>query len=204
MMGHMRLPESAAAVLPEALKEDLRRAAFYPELVAASMAEELGERTVHAHLVHVDTHFDYDDLHRHITVLVLADGVLAAVHLTDFPADEFQNQVRAQVSTEIIPMAKIGSVVITTVYDSPQNYRPGDAVSEITLAVTWAGGYRVDLIPAVCPNPECEVDHGSTGTSTPEDLVLRIAGEAEGQTAVNKGLTFARALRAANLEYHAR
>ena len=63
--------------------------------------------------------------------------------------------------------------------------------------MTWAGGQRIDLAPAGCADPECDADHGYTGTSTREDLVLRVAAEAEGQGAVDQALAFYRELRRA-------
>lgn len=177
------------------LTADLERTGFYPELVATTLREELEGRSVNAHLVHVDTHFDYDDVHRHITVLALSEDVLAAVHLSDFPVDDTGQRVRAQVATELIPVRRLDSVVVTTQHSDPQRYRPTDPIAEMTLAVTWAGGQRLDLIPATCPDPDCTADHGFTGTLAREDLTLRVAAEAEGQESVDNALTFARALR---------
>lgn len=70
--------------------------------------------------------------------------------------------------------------------------------------MTWAGGQRIDLAPAGCADPQCDADHGYTGTSAREDLVLRVAAEAEGQSAVDAAVSFARALRRATVEWSAR
>ena len=51
----------------------------------------------------------------------------------------------------------------------------------MTLGVQWAGGQRLDLQPAGCADPQCEEDHGYTGTAAREDLVIRVAADAEGQ-----------------------
>jgi len=199
-------PAAAAHRAPDgdtgapSLGADLERAGFYPALVADALDSVLDGRPVTSHLVHVDTHFDYDEIHRHITVLALAGDVLAALHLDDHALDEAGEQVMAQVSTEVVPLRRIDSVVATTVHPQPQDYRRGDPVAEVTLSVTWAGGQRIDLAPATCGDPECEVDHGYSGTSAREDLVLRVAAEAEGQRAVDAALAFSRALRRATLE----
>lgn len=182
------------------LGADLERAGFYPELVADVLDSVLDGRTVTSHLVHVDTHFDYDEVHRHITVLALAGDVLAALHLDDHALDDAGEQVMAQVSTEVVPVRRIDSVVATTVHPQPQHFRRGDPVAEVTLAVNWAGGQRIDLAPAACADPNCDADHGYTGTTAQEDLVLRVAAEAEGQRAVDAALAFYRDLRRATIE----
>ena len=182
------------------LGADIERAGFYPELVADVLDSVLDGREVSSHLVHVDTHFDYDEIHRHITVLALAGDVMAALHLDDHALDEAGEQVMAQVSTEMVPLWRIDSVVTTTMHPQPQTFRRGDPIAEVTLSVTWAGGQRLDLAPAACGDPNCEADHGYTGTSTREDLVLRVAAEAEGQQAVNQALAFYRELRRATVQ----
>lgn len=191
-------------VLPADLALDIDRAGFYPQLVADVMGQQLGDREILSHYVHVETHFGYDDLHRHITVLVLAEGnVLAALHLNDLDDldDEPQHgSARASVATEIVPLSKIGSCVVTTGYDNPQGYTPGEPPSEVTLVLSWAGGARMEFVPNLCDGPNCDADHGYMGTRIAEDLVLRIAGKADGPQAVNKALTFSRRLRDAILD----
>lgn len=199
-----RNPGSGQHAGGTSLGEALERAGFYPELVADTLDEVLDGRTVSTHLVHVDTHFDYDEIHRHITVLALAEDVLAALHLDDHALDEGGHHMMAQVSTEVVPLRRIDAVVATTVHPRPEQYRRGDPVAEVTLAVTWAGGQRIDLAPAACADPQCDADHGYTGTSSREDLVLRVAAEAEGQSAVDAALSFARALRRATVEWSGR
>lgn len=187
-------------VLPAELALDIERAGFYPQLVADVMGQQLGEREILSHYVHVETHFGYDDLHRHITVLVLGEGnVLAALHLNDLQ-DEPQSAARASVATEIVPLSKIDSCVVTTGYDAPQHYQPGQGPSEVTLVLSWAGGARMEFLPNLCDDPECDADHGYLATRIAEDLVLRIAGKADGQRAVDKALAFSRKLRDAILE----
>lgn len=181
------------------LEQALARAGYYPELVSHAVALELEGRTVHAHLVHVDTHFDYEEIHRHITVLVVADDVMLAVHLDDHAADPAGHSVLAQVATEMVPLRAIESVLITTGHATPERYRPTDPVAEVTLGVQWAGGQRLDLQPAGCADPQCDADHGYTGTSVREDLVIRVAADAEGQGAVDAALAFARTLRRVHL-----
>jgi len=84
------------------------------------------------------------------------------------------------------------------VYAQPQNYKPSDPVREVTLSIAWSGGQRLDIAPASCGDPQCEADHGYTGTIAREDIGLRISAEADGLQAVQDAKDFARALRAAN------
>ncbi len=192
-------PPAGQGAAGPTLGSDIERAGFYPELVADVLDDVLEGRQVTSHLVHVDTHFDYDEIHRHITVLALAGDVMAALHLDDHAMDEAGRQVMAQVSTELVPLWRIDSVVATTMHPQPQDFRRGDPVAEVTLSVTWAGGQRLDLAPASCGDPDCDADHGYTGTSAREDLVLRVAAEAEGPQAVAQALAFYRELRRATV-----
>jgi hypothetical protein len=71
-------------------------------------------------------------------------------------------------------------------------------VREVTLAIAWSGGQRLEMGPASCGDPQCEADHGYSGTIAQEDIVLRISAEADGLQAVQDAKLFARALRAVN------
>ena len=130
------------------LDASLVRAGFYPDLVAHAIAVELEGRTPDAHLVHVDTHFDYEEIHRHITALVLAGDTLLAVHLDDHAADPAGQAVLAQVSTEMVPVRALGSVVLTTGHADPARFRPSDPVAEMTLGLLWAGGLQIQALAA--------------------------------------------------------
>ena len=66
-----------------------------------------------------------------------------------------------------------------------------------SLTVGWGAVARLDLEPATCGDPECEADHGYTGTSTADDLCVRVSAEGDGAEAVLRALEFARALSAA-------
>jgi hypothetical protein len=55
----------------------------------------------------------------------------------------------------------------------------------------------VDLEPATCGDPECEGDHGYTGTMTADDFSLRMSSAADGAEAVSQLLAFAQSLSAA-------
>ena len=56
---------------------------------------------------------------------------------------------------------------------------------------------RIDVEPATCGDPECDAEHGLTGSVTPDDVVVRVSARAEGKDAVRAAVGFARALSAA-------
>lgn len=178
------------------LEDALQRAGFYPLLVTDVVADALDGRECLSHLVHLETHFDRTEIHRHITVLVLTEDMLVITHVDDQQLDDEGEQMVAQISTESVPVSQIRSVVLSYIYAQPQDYKPSDPARELTVAIAWSGGQRVDVGPASCGDPDCDADHGYTGTIAQEDIALRISAEAEGLQAVADAKAFARALRA--------
>ncbi|WP_323961562.1 hypothetical protein GC088_06610 [Arthrobacter sp. JZ12] len=177
------------------LDASLERAGFYPRLVADVVHDALDGREPLSHVVHLETHFERTEVRRHITVLVLTDDMLVVTHVDDQQHDDAGEQVTAQVSTESVPVSQIRSVVLSYLYSQPQNYKPSDPARELTLGIAWSGGQRLDMGPASCGDPQCEADHGYTGTIAQEDIVLRVSAEADGLQAVQNAKAFARALR---------
>lgn len=182
------------------LDASIERAGFYPTLLADVVHDALDGREPLSHLIHLETHFDRTEVHRHITVLVLTEDMLVITHVDDQQLDEAGEQMMAQVSTESVPVAQIRSVVLGYMYSQPQNYKPSDQARELTLAIAWSGGQRLDIGPAGCADPQCEADHGYTGTIAQEDIVLRVSAEADGIQAVQNAKAFARALRKVNTD----
>lgn len=181
------------------LFQDINTAGFYPQLVEDVVRDSLDGRQPVSHLVQLETHFDNTELQRHITVLVLAEDVLHITHVDDQQYDEKGRDVVARVSTETVGISQIRSVTLSYAYHQPQNYRPGTPIMELTLAVSWTGTQQLELYPAMCEDPECQADHGYTGTAASEDVVMRISSEADGKDAVDGAREFARTLRRANL-----
>ena len=180
------------------LDSSLERAGFYPRLVADVVHDALDGREPLSHVVHLETHFERTEVHRHITVLVLTEDMLVITHVDDQQLDDAGEQVTAQISTESVPVSQIRSVVLSYLYAQPQDYKPSDPAREMTLAIAWSGGQRLDMGPAACGDPQCDADHGYTGTIAQEDIVLRVSAEADGVQAVQNAKSFARALRKVN------
>jgi hypothetical protein len=64
------------------------------------------------------------------------------------------------------------------------------------LTIGWGAVQRVDLEPAGCNDPQCEADHGYTGTLSSDDFSLRVSAAADGSDAVDGLLSFAASLSA--------
>ncbi|MDN5630801.1 MULTISPECIES: DUF5998 family protein [Kocuria] len=181
------------------LVQDIEKAGFYPQLVTDVVRDSLDGRRPVSHLVQLETHFTNTELHRHITALVLAEDVLHITHVDDQQVDDAGAETVARVSTETVPISQIRSVTLSYAYHQPQNYTPGTPIMELNLAVSWTGTQQLELYPAMCEDPECQADHGYSGTAASEDVVMRISSEADGQDAVEGAREFARTLRRANV-----
>ena len=175
------------------LTAQLHRAGYYPELVADVIDIALADEEVVAHLVQPETTFD-SEVRRHLTVLVLTPTRLVTAHVDDHTGEDPARPGSASATTEVVPVREIRSVALTHVIADPAQYPRRGATREVTLAVGWGAVSRVDLEPASCVDPNCTADHGLTGQVTPDDVVVRVSGEAEGDAAVRAAVDFAKAL----------
>lgn len=183
----------------QALTHDIQQAGFYPELVLDTVAEALDGLEPTAHLVQVETHFDQNEVHRHITVMVVAGEYLLVAHLDDQALDEEGQQVLAHVSVETLHVSKLTTLTVSYSYPQPQEYVAGHPVSEVSILIAWTGSHRLDIQPAGCDDPGCEDNHGYTGVVPREDMLIRISASADGDEATQQARNFARALRSAHL-----
>ena len=181
-------------VLGDGLRTAIERAGYYPDLVSETVETALGGEGVESWLVHHEAAFDHDELRRHVTVLVLTPTRLVVGHTDDHPADEGSSVPYAITSTEAVPLARIGSVVVSRTLADPATYRRGAAPRDVVVTVSWGVVSRLDVEPATCSDPECEADHGYTGTATADDLSVRVSAEGDGADAVAQALVFASAL----------
>ncbi|RJK96274.1 DUF5998 family protein [Vallicoccus soli] len=192
--------QTTARGLPARLRADIERAGYYPALVVDATADAIAGEEVLAHLVHQETTFDGDEVRRHVTVLALTPSRLVIGHTDDHAEQGAPGQGAAPVamtSAESVDVGRIRSLVVTRVVPDPERYVPGTPPQEVTLTVAWGAVSRVDLEPAGCSDPECDADHGYTGSATADDLSLRISAAAEGPEAVTAALAFAADLSAA-------
>ncbi|UFU01616.1 DUF5998 family protein [Ruania suaedae] len=181
------------------LRREIQRAGYYPSLVTDVLEVALAGEEVRSFLVHPETMFDRTEVRRHITTLVLTPTRLVVAHVDDIPGEQPDGSVNAAATTEAIPLRQVRSVGLTHGVNDPAAYRQGAGGSELTIALSWGAVSRLDLEPATCPDPECEADHGLTGTSVPDDLVVRISAQAEGPHAMEAAIAFATALSGATV-----
>ncbi|WP_435300224.1 DUF5998 family protein [Timonella sp. A28] len=181
-----------------ALASSLERSGYYPQFVSSVLDIALADEPVIGHLVHVETTFATAEVRRHVTVLALTSTRLVVAHVDDHAGESHTGQAesRAAATTESVALSAIKSVVLTHAVASPEQFVPGQLPVELTLAIGWGAVSRMDLEPAVCPDPNCEADHGYSGALTSDDVMIRISAEAEGNSAVKDALVFARTLSA--------
>ncbi|MEJ5914210.1 DUF5998 family protein [Pseudokineococcus sp. 1T1Z-3] len=189
--------------LPAPLRRAVDHAGYYPDLVADVVAVALGGEEVTEHLVHQETTFDGEEVRRHVTVVVLTPSRLVVAHaddgtdLVEGPAAAAPRSHAAAATTEAVPLAQVRSVLLSHVVQRPDRYRGGDPSAELTVTIGWGSVQRLDLEPASCADPQCEADHGYSGSLAGDDVVLRVSAAADGADAVARALRFAAALSAA-------
>ena len=184
------------ARLPATLIAEVERAGYYPALVIDALDVAVAGEEVRAFLVHQETTFDRE-VRRHVTVFALTRARLVVAHADDHEADELSAEAYASASTEAVPLHLVRSVVLTHAVSHPEKHRVGAVPRELSLTIGWGALTRVDLEPAGCADPECEADHGYTGTLAADDITVRLSAAAEGADAVRAAADFARALSAA-------
>jgi hypothetical protein len=187
--------------LPRALVEGVERAGYYPALVNDALEVAVAGEEVRSFLVHQETTFDRVEVRRHVTVLALTPTRLVVAHADDHDPDALSPEPYASASTEAVPLHKVNSVVLSHVVTRPERHRAGATPRELSFTVGWGSLTRVDLEPASCSDPDCEADHGYTGTLAADDITVRLSAEAEGEGAVRAAVEFARALSAATTAY---
>lgn len=197
-MGFMAdLPVTSSGLstaMPGDLRAAVERCGYYPTVVLHSLALSMGDESVNSFLVHHEATFDRDELRRHLTVVLLTPTRLVIGHTDDFPADDQGGPAHAATSTEAVRIDRINSVVISHVIDGPEQYNDSVIPRELVISVGWGAVSRLDLEPATCGDPECEADHGYTGSSTVDDLSVRVSIAADGVEGVEQAVAFAAAL----------
>jgi hypothetical protein len=154
----------------------------------------VGGEPVASYLVHQETTFDANEVRRHVTVLVLTSTRFIVSHTDEQAADDTSPSPYATTSTESVKLARISSVVLSRVVANPESYTPGTLPREVVLTIGWGAVSRLDLEPAACGDPNCEADHGYTGSSTADDLSLRVSEAGDGPETVRQALAFAQVL----------
>ncbi len=185
------------------LRSEIAASGYYPELVADTMATALGGEEPLSYVIQHEATFDRDELRRHISLLLLTTSRLLVLHIDDFPPDETCPVPYASANSEAVRLVDVRSVVVNRIVGNPALHKPGGGVREVMLTIGWGAVSRLDLEPAVCGDPDCTADHGFTGSTSNDDLSVRVSEAGDGAEAVVRTLEFAGALSAA-ISQHAR
>ena len=174
------------------LRSAIERTGYYPDVVADGVASALAGEDVVSFFVHHEPTFERDEVRRHLTVVVLTPSRLVLAHTDEHAGDDLLPEPYTSTSTEAIALSAVKSVVVTRMVTSPATgpSKPAEAM----LTIGWGAVSRVDLEPAGCQDPECEADHGYTGTVTADDFSIRVSAAAEGADGVERLLAFAESL----------
>lgn len=180
-----------------ALRADLQTCGYFPALVEDAVLLAVGDEEVLEFVVHHEPTFNRDEIRRHLTILVLTPTRLVVGHTDEQPPDAPGGAMAAATSTESINLAAINTVALTRVITEPERYRQGAPAYEAWLSVSWGAMRRIDLEPAGCADPNCEADHGLTGTMAPDDLIVRMSAAADGAERVEGLIRFTTVLQRA-------
>jgi hypothetical protein len=176
------------------LREALDRTGYYPEVVADAVTEAVGGEQVVSFYVHHEPTFEREEVRRHQSVIVLTPSRLILAHTDEHAGDDLLPEPYTSTSTEAVSLSAVSSVVVTRMTANP-TAGPQPPV-EAVLTIGWGAVHRVDLEPAGCNDPQCEADHGYTGTLSSDDFSLRVSAAADGSDAVPGLLSFAGSLSA--------
>jgi len=178
----------------DGLREAVERCGYYPEVVVESVDLARAGEQVLSFLVHHEATFEQDELRRHLSVLALTPTRLIVGHTDEHPSDSTTPRPHATTSTESVRLSRIHSVVVTRVVDDPATHERGALARELVLSIGWGAISRIDVEPATCGDPECEADHGYTGTSALDDFSVRMSIAADGEAGIVEAIDFAKAL----------
>lgn len=176
------------------LQSAINRTGYYPEVVTDAVTGALGGEPVVSFYVHHEPTFERDEVRRHQTVIVLTPSRLILAHTDEHAGDDLLPEPYTSTSTEAVTLRAVASVVVTRMTTDPTaGPRPP---AEAVLTIGWGAVSRVDLEPAGCNDPQCEADHGYTGSLSSDDFSLRVSAAADGKDAVGGLLSFAASLSA--------
>jgi hypothetical protein len=171
---------------------EISRSGYYPEIVADGLRDAVADESIQAYVLHHEPTFDRDEIRRHMTVLVLTPTRVVLLHTDEHPPDDLLPHPYTSTTSEAVAISQVRSVVVTRMVSTATHQ-----LEEAVLTMGWGAVSRVDLEPAHCDDPECEADHGFTGSVTGDDFSLRMSATADGGAAVGRLLEFARFLSAA-------
>lgn len=174
------------------LEEAITTTGYYPALVNDAINMALAGEETKAFVLQHETTFDHDQLHRHLTVVALTPTRLLVCHIDEHAADATRPYSGAVTATEAVQLSSIASVVIQRVVSSPADFGTALSVTqEVVITIGWGSVSRIDVGPAACDDPNCEAQHGFTGTAVNDDLQIRVSLAADGHERVAQAWEFA-------------
>lgn len=174
------------------LHQAIIKTGYYPALVTDAITAVLAGEETKSFVLQHETTFDHDKLHRHLTVVALTPSRLIVSHTDEAGPDATRNYSGAVTSTEAVQLNSIASVVVQRVVSEPAEYGTARSqTQEIVITIGWGAVNRIDLGPAACDDPQCEAEHGYAGTTSNDDLQIRVSLAADGQSNVEQAWAFA-------------
>lgn len=181
------------------MRAAIHAAGYFPELAHDCMVQALGDEDLREWFVQQEAILTHDSVQRHLTVLALTATRVVVGH-TDETEDPFrrggaQLAGRAASTTESVSLGNVNAVALSRVVANA-----GDRQHETVESwLTWGWGVlrQLDLQPASCADPQCEADHGYSGTLASDDITIRVSRDADGAQAVEQLLRFGTALQQA-------
>lgn len=186
-------PDAAAG-----MQAAIEAAGYHPQAVTEGVEAAVAGERVLDFVVHHEPTFDHDEVRRHVTVVALTPTRLVVGHTDEHPPDQLLPSPYTSTSTEAVTLDAVRSVVVQRMVAQQPAGAPagagGRGPTEAVLTVAWGAVRHVDLEPAQCSDPDCDADHGYTGTLAADDFSLRVSATADGAEAVGRLLDFARRL----------
>lgn len=187
-LEHMTIDRTAE------LHDEIAGSGFHPDAVSAGISDSLAGEAVEGFLVHHAPTFDRDEVRRHMSVLTLTPTRLLVAHTDESPGDHLLPTPHTSTSVEAIALSRVDSVLVTRLVST----QTGE-LDEAVVTIAWGVHDRIELEPARCDDPECDADHGYSGSLQRDDFSLRLSSTADGRQLVNQLLDFARRLSAATV-----
>jgi hypothetical protein len=167
---------------------------FYDRLVLNSLSNLRGAKEIQAFLLDSSTSFEHDGLVRQQLVLMLTESELLVCYVEEI-AEMPDSDSKLRVSTEIVPIRRLGPFQVQRYYSNPAKFGSSESVlNEVVLSLSWTGNQALDIGPASCDDPECTNEHGFTGQSRMGDYTAKYSLKLDNQYWIDHAEKFATSL----------
>jgi hypothetical protein len=183
-------------MLPAELRAEIQACGYFPAFITDAISRAVAQEEVLGYLVHHEATFHLDSVGRHLSVLVLTPTRLLIGHIDEgaIPGEA----PHAITSVESIALRKIEAAAVSELVSDPQSYDPSlTCPNEAWLSIGWGTMRRIELEPASCGDPNCDADHGYSGSASSDDLTVRMSVAADGADKMRQLLAFGTLLQLA-------